>query len=77
MMKRITISIDEDFESFLKEKSEEYGNRSRVIREALERMRKQEMIEEMQSYFRDEPDGEDASHLDNEQAEAWADLPDY
>jgi len=48
--------------------SEEYGNRSRVVREALERMRNQEMIEEMQAYFRDKPDAEGSSHLDNEQS---------
>jgi Arc/MetJ-type ribon-helix-helix transcriptional regulator len=77
MMKRITISLDDDLEKFLNEKSSEYGNRSKVVREALKRMKKAEMIGDVRAYFREESHSEDTEFDEEEQIEAWANLSDY
>lgn len=76
MMKRITITVDDELEEYLEEKSEEYGNRSRVVRRALERMKKREVVDDVREYFaKEDPDG------DEEMADfgegSWEDLPEY
>lgn len=75
MMKRITISIDEDQQLFVAEKSKEFGNQSKVIREAIDRMRKQDMIEDMQDYFRDEP--AESEEMEDLRDQSISELPDY
>lgn len=76
MMNRITVSVDEELEQYLDEKSEEYGNRSRVVREALKRMRKAEMVRSMREHFSEES-RTDADAVEEGQIESWSDLPDY
>jgi Arc/MetJ-type ribon-helix-helix transcriptional regulator len=77
MMNRITISLNDDLEDYLNQKSNEYGNRSKVIREALKRMKKAEMIGEMRAYFREESKKEENEGLEEEQHNSWANLSDY
>ncbi|MFB6356942.1 MAG: type II toxin-antitoxin system ParD family antitoxin [bacterium] len=75
MMKRITISLTDEQQSFVKKQSEKLGNQSEVIREALDRMRKQEMIDEMQEHFREETTESEA--MKDLRKRSFSDLPDY
>jgi len=74
-MKRITISVEDEQKQFIEEKSELYGNRSGVVRAAIEQLRRREQIEEMQEHFRErEREDEDIEKFSEQ---SWKELADY
>ena len=74
-MKRITISIDEEQKEFIEEKSNEFGNRSKVIRAAIDQLQRKQEIEKIQKHFKTESkDKEDTAKFGEK---SWEDLPDY
>ena len=74
-MKRITIFIDEEQKEFIEEKSNEFGNRSKVIRAAIDQLQRKQEIEKIQKHFKTESkDKEDTAKFGEK---SWEDLPDY
>lgn len=70
-MKRVTITLDEELQEYVDEKSEEYGDRSKVIREALHRMKKHETIDDIRNYFRNK---HTTQNDDEDESNPWSDL---
>jgi Arc/MetJ-type ribon-helix-helix transcriptional regulator len=74
-MKRITISVEDEQKQFIEEKSKLYGNRSGVVRAAIEQLRRREQIEEMQEHFREQ--GSEDEDIEKFSEQSWKNLPDY
>lgn len=70
-MERITITLDEELREYVEEKREEFGDRSKVIREALHRMKKHETIDSIRNYFRNKHAPRDD---ETEESTPWSDL---
>ena len=73
-MKRITIFIDEEQKEFIDEKSNEFGNRSKVIRAAIDLLQRKQEIEEIQKYFKTESKDKKTAKFSEK---IWEYLPDY
>ncbi|MGM0380762.1 MAG: ribbon-helix-helix domain-containing protein [bacterium] len=74
-MKRITITVNDEQEKFIQKKSDEFGNRSKVIRAAIERLRRQQKIDEMQNHYKNK--SSDETEVEKFGEKSWEDLPDY
>ncbi len=76
-MTRLTVSLPEELNAFIRTKTARYKNRSGVVRQALALMRKLELIREMQEHFKSAGPDMPGPAYDRAILETYRDMPEY